>query len=190
MPYIQLRLRLGCVLVSVSVFGLAACGEEVPTPMAAENLQRLEADMTFYDMETYLAQDGIRSGMLRADSAYQFEDSAKTYLWNMDMTLFYEDGSDRARIQADSAVLENRTEQLVARGNVIAEVADEGIRIESPELQYDPTGAQIWTDSSVVLTQNGAVQRGTCFRSDLQFTNWEICSPVGDIPTETPGGGR
>ena len=83
--------RLGGVLLGVSAFGLAACGEEVPTPMAADNLQRLEADMTFYDMETYLAQDGIRSGTLRADSAYQFEDSAKTYLWNMDMTLYYEE---------------------------------------------------------------------------------------------------
>ncbi len=185
-----LRLFRRAALLSVCVVGLAACGDEAPTPVADPDLRSLESDGVFYEMETYLRQDGIRSGILRADSAYQFSDSAKTYLWAMDMTLFYEDGRDRAWIKADSAVLETRTEQLVARGNVVAEVADEGIRIESPELQYDPTGAQIWTDSSVVLTQNGAVQRGTCFRSDLQFTNWEICSPVGDIPSENPGGGR
>ena len=176
-------------LAGLIVVSVAACGEDAPTPVADPDLRSLEADGIFYEMETYLRQDGIRSGVLRADSAYQFSDSAKTYLWDMDMTLFYEDGRDRAWIRADSAVLETRTEQLVARGNVVAEVADEGIRIESPELQYDPTGAQIWTDSSVVLTQDGAVQRGSCFRSDLQFTNWEICSPVGDIPTEDPGGG-
>ena len=180
--------RFLALVVGVGLLGAVACGEEAPTPVADSDLRSLEADGIFYEMETYLRQDGIRSGVLRADSAYQFSDSAKTYLWAMDMTLFYEDGRDRARIEADSAVLETRTEQLVARGNVVAEVADEGIRIESPELQYDPTGAQIWTDSSVVLTQDGAVQRGTCFRSDLQFTNWEICSPVGDIPTD-PGGG-
>ena len=185
-----LRGRLLGVALAMLVVWIPACTEETPTPMADGDLRSLEADMTFHDMETYLRLDGIRSGVILADSAYQFEDSAKTYLWAMDMTLYYEDGRDRARITADSAVLENRAEQLVARGNVVAEVADEGIRIESPELRYDPTGAQIWTDSAVVLTQNDAVQRGSCFRSDLQFRNWEICSPVGDIPTENPGGGR
>lgn len=185
----RLRNRLTGLVLGVLVVAIPACSDDTPTPMADPDLRSLAADMTFHEMETYLRQDGIRSGVIRADSAYQFEDSAKTYLWHMEMTLYYEDGRDRARIEADSAVLENRTEQLVARGNVVAEVADEGIRIESPELRYDPTGAQIWTDSAVVLTQDGAVQRGSCFRSDLQFTNWEICSPVGDIPTERPGGG-
>jgi LPS export ABC transporter protein LptC len=185
-----LRNRLVGVALAMLLVWIPACSDETPTPMADPDLRSLQADMTFHEMETYLRQDGIRSGVIRADSAYQFEDSAKTYLWQMDMTLYYEDGRDRARIVADSAVLENRTEQLVARGNVVAEVADEGIRIESPELRYDPTGAQIWTDSAVVLTQDGAIQRGSCFRSDLQFTNWEICSPVGDIPTGDPGGGR
>ncbi|MEJ2539337.1 MAG: LPS export ABC transporter periplasmic protein LptC [Gemmatimonadota bacterium] len=185
----KIRRRLIPVLTVLSLVVVGACEEDAPTPVADPDLRSLQADGIFYGMETYLRQDGIRSGMVEADSAYQFTDSAKTYLWQMEMTLFYEDGRDRAWIRADSAVLETRTEQLVARGNVVAEVADEGVRIESPELQYDPTASQIWTDSSVVLTQDGAVQRGTCFRSDLQFRNWEICSPVGDIPTREPGGG-
>jgi len=183
--------RRAMLLVAALLTGLfAASADERSTAVADPELRALEADGIFYGMQTFLRQDGIRSGRVEADSAYQFTDSAKSYLWQMEMTLFYEDGRDRAWIQADSAVLETRTEQLVARGNVIAEVSDEGIRIESPELRYDPTGSQIWSDSAVVLTQNGAVQRGSCFRSDLQFRNWEICSPVGDIPTDVRGPGR
>lgn len=175
-------------VIAAGLAGLAAaCGEEPATTLAGQDLRALEADQIVYGMETFLRQNGIRSGRVEADSAYQFTDSAKSYLWQMEMELFHEGGEHRAWIRADSAVLETRTDQLVARGNVVAEVSDEGIRIESAELRYDPTGSQIWSDSSVVLTQDGAVQRGTCFRSDLQFRNWEICSPVGDIPTDGSG---
>lgn len=185
----SLDLRHVATLASVVLVGVVAgCDESVPTPQAPMDLRAIEADNITYGLRTFLSQNGIRSGTVRADSAYQFSDSSRSYLWEMDMTLFYEDGRDRANIRADSAVLNTRTEELTARGNVVAEVMDEGMRIESSELHYDPTGEQIWSDSSVVLSRDGAVQRGTCFRSDLQFSNWEICNPVGDIINEGDAG--
>jgi hypothetical protein len=57
--------------------------------------------------------------------------------------------------------------------------------IESSELQYDPSASQIWRDSATTITQDdGSTTRGTSFRSDLMFQNWELQNPVGVIPTE------
>jgi LPS export ABC transporter protein LptC len=153
--------------------------------MVDENLRRVEAEGILYGVKSYLRTNGIRSGVVFADSAYQFPDSSQTRLYAMEMTLYHDDGRDRARIEADSAVLHQRTEELTAWGHVVAQVLDQGMTIESSELQYDPSASQIWSDSATTITQDdGSTTRGTSFRSDLMFQNWELQNPVGVIPTE------
>ncbi len=164
---------------------VTACQEETSTSMVDDNLRRVQAEGILYGVKSFLATNGIRAGVVFADSAYQFPDSSQTRLYVMEMTLYHEDGRDRARIVADSAILHQRTEELTAWGNVVARVLDEGMTIEGPELHYDPSASQIWSDSATTITQaDGSTTRGTSFRSDLTFQNWELQNPVGVIPTE------
>ena len=168
----------------------AACGDDAATPVADESLLSLGDVGVLYGMRSYLHTEGTRSGEVAADSAFEVPDSSQTRLFGMEMTLYYEDGRDRARVRADSAILNQRTEQLTAWGNVVARVLDQGIEVASSELRYDPQGQQIWSDSATVITRDdGSVTRGTAFRSDLVFQNWELANPVGDVPSDPPGGG-
>lgn len=176
--------RLPPVAAALAVALAAACGEEPSNPVAADALRLLDADAVSYGMKTYLTTDGIRTGEVFSDSAYQFNDSSRSHLFGMRMKLFHDDGRDRAVITADSAVLYQQTQELTARGNVVAVVQDQGVQIESPELHYNPDAERIWSDSASVLTRDGSVTRGSCFESDLVFENWSICDPVGDIPSE------
>jgi LPS export ABC transporter protein LptC len=173
------------VALAALLFPLGACEEETAMSTVDENLRRVQAEGILYGVKSYLRTNGIRSGVVFADSAYQFPDSSQTRLYAMEMTLYHEDGRDRARIEADSAVLHQRTEELTAWGHVVAQVLDQGMTIESSELQYDPSASQIWSDSATTITQDdGSTTRGTSFRSDLMFQNWELQNPVGVIPTE------
>ena len=48
--------------------------------------------------------------------------------------------------------MNERTEEMVARGDVVLIVHSDGRRIESPELHYDPNRDRIWSDSTTVQT--------------------------------------
>lgn len=177
-------------LMAAGALALAACESQPDTPVAAENLIAIGADALIFGMENYLTADGVRSGVVRADSAYQFNDSSVNHLFGVDMTLFDDDGRPRAHLTAETGVLQQRTEEMVARGNVVLRVQEQGVVVETSELFYDPQGERIWSDSASTMRRNGQTQRGTCFESDLQFTNVRVCDPVGAIiGRDDPGAG-
>ena len=52
--------------------------------------------------------------------------------------------------------------------------------IESAEIYYEPDIDRIWSDSATVRTLNdGTVQRGTAFESDMSFENLRIANMTG-----------
>lgn len=161
--------------------GLVACQEEPSTTVAGEGLQELAADNVVYGLEEILTQDGVRSGIVRADSAYVFGDSALSHLYEVDMTLYNDQGRDRAHLTADRGVLHQRSELMTAEGNVVLRVLDQGVTVETSRLRYDPSSQMISSDTVSTFRRDGKVQHGTCFRSDLQFTSYSVCQPVGAI---------
>jgi LPS export ABC transporter protein LptC len=179
-------------LVTGSI-GIAACSGSEPTLVADESLVGIEADAVVFDMEDYLTNDGIRSGVIRADTAHVFDDSSEVKMWGVDMTLFHEDGTERARVTSERGTLDRQSEEMTAYGNVVLVVDQGAQRVESSELHYDPDGDRIWSDSSSVFTREGRVTRGTCFRSDLSFRNYTVCNirgAAGSIQrTPSVGGG-
>lgn len=180
--------RLGALAAVAAAAVLVACDETPNTTIAAEALTELEADGVIYGMDDYMETEGIRSGRIKADSAHVFNDSSVIHLWNLDMVLYHEDGRERATITAERGTLHQRSNKMVARGDVVAQMAASPERIESPELHYDPSRDQIWSDSTTVrVLPTGQTTRGSCFRSDLELRNWTICDVRG--AAGAPGGG-
>lgn len=186
--------RLLTVLLAVVLAGgAAACtGEGGPGILRDD----FPSEGVLYGMRSYLHTQGTRTGVVEADSAYEHPDSSITFLYGMDMRLYHEStsggaraGEDRARIQADLGRLNQRTEELVATGNVVARVVDQGMEITTSVLEYDPTSERIWSDSATTIRRDdGSVTRGSAFESDLTFSSWKLLDPVGDIPAD--GGGE
>ena len=52
-----------------------------------------------------------------------------------------------------------------------------------------PGAERIWSDSATVYTDEGRVTRGSCFRSNLDFTNLEVCAIRGSAGVRREGGG-
>lgn len=168
----------------------SACGAPTTAGVADEALTRIDADNVTYGMRSYLTAEGVRSGEVMADSAYMFyRDSSVVHLFTVEMTVFNERGLEHARVVADSGRLDERSERMVAWGNVVVTLPEGNRRIETSELHYDPPAESIWSDSSVVITQDGRVTRGSSFRSSLTFENWSIGNPVGAATLRPPAGG-
>jgi len=170
--------KLGVLVGAVCIGG---CEDVQPTLVADETLVGIDADAVLFDMEDYLSSEGVRSGVVRADTAHVYNDSSEIRMWGVEMTLFHEDGSERAHVTSEQGTLDSVTEEMTARGNVVLVMNQGAQRVESPELHYD---------SNSVFTRDGRVTRGTCFRSDLSFTTYSVCNirgSAGAIRGDGPG---
>lgn len=173
------------VWAMMALAGAAACGDEAEAPMVDGAF--LDIDYIIMEqMENTITLNGVRNGLVISDSSYIYEDSSTAQLFGVEMTLYTEAGVEESLLTADRGWLNERTDELTAIGNVVLTIPRDGRRIETSELHYDPVRDQISSDSSTVSVQNGNRTRATCgFESDLNFRNFDLCGPVGDIP----GGG-
>jgi LPS export ABC transporter protein LptC len=160
---------------------LAACDGGPGGPTGVGYIE-LPADQVFVDVTQSLNTAGVRAALLRADTVYMFNDSAKAHLRILDLTVYDEDGVVKTTVRSQRGELHTVTEAMVARGNVVV-VTDAGARrIETEELHYDPSRNQIWSDVPFVMHENGSVTRGQSFRSDSEFRNFEAIGATGRIP--------
>ena len=126
--------------------------------------------------------DGVRQGRVEADTAYAYADSSELSIIGMHVVFYDDDGRERATVTADRGHMNQRSQRMEAEGNVVLIVAADGRKIESPELNYDPSRDLIWSDSATVQTlKNGQVTRGSSFKSDLEFKNITIANPRGAV---------
>lgn len=176
------------IAAMAAVAAAAACGDETQAPVV--DAAFLDVDyIIMEEMENTLTQNGVRSGIVISDSSYVYEDSSTVQLFGVQMTLYTDLGVEKSRLTAERGWLNERTDELTALGNVVLTIPADGRRIETPELHYDPVRDEISSDSSTIQILNGSRTRATCgFTSDLEFRNFRLCGPVGDIPTRGPGG--
>ena len=172
--------RCGRVVRGVAAVLLAACDQSVSTPLAGGELQQMQADQVVFAMQSYITTSGVREGSIRADTAYVFQDSAVVDLRGMEVTFYDEEGRARATVNGRVGEWNQDTDRMVARGDVVLLVHQDGSRIESEEIHYDPTNDRIWSDSATTRTDaQGAVTRGSAFESDLDFADLRILNVRG-----------
>ena len=139
--------------------------------MVSPDLLEMDADGVIYGMSSVITVEGVREGMVRADTAYFYEDSANVELRQLSLTVYTEEGRERALVTAEQGWLNLDTNEMVARGNAVLTVRAENRIIESAELHYDPSADRIWSDSATVQRYQGTVSEGSSFESNLDFTN-------------------
>ncbi|MFQ5536582.1 MAG: LPS export ABC transporter periplasmic protein LptC [Gemmatimonadota bacterium] len=174
------RLPWRVALLGAAALLAGACDEPTNTPVASPDLMAMQADQVMYDMVSYLTASGVRQGRVQADTAYVYTDSSKIVIRGLQLVFYNEDGRARATVTAREGEINQTTDAMVARGNVVLVVHEDGRKIESPELHYDPDRDKIWSDSTTVQTEkDGTVTRGSAFESDLEFRNVRISNIRG-----------
>lgn len=177
-PSSSLRRRVLPVLVAWLVpLLVAACGGE-GDPVSGRDFSDLPADQVMIGLDTDIKDMGVLRARLHADTAHQWEDSARTLMFPVDLKLYGENGGETGHLTAREGELESRTNRMVARGNVVL-VTSDGRRIETEELHYDPQSHRIWSDVRTVLIEGDQRIEGTGFRSDDQMQNLEVFGSTG-----------
>jgi len=180
----QIRRWVGVLALAAAAIG---CGEENTAPVAAPELLATGADWVTTGMTQNITVSGVRQGEVYADTAYGYQDSTTVILTNPVLTLFTDAGVQRARVTAEWGKLNQNTQVMIARGTVVLTIQAGNRRVESSELNYDPNGDRIWSDSLTVMHEEGRVVTGMGFDSDLEFRN-TVVGP-GSIRRTGSGGG-
>jgi LPS export ABC transporter protein LptC len=88
---------------------------------------------------------------------------------------FYDAGGDsvESTLTAEGGTVDEETRELLARGDVVVLTSD-GIRLESPELRWDPEIEKITTETEVMVADGDNVLHGQGITSDIHLKSYVI----------------
>ena len=169
---------------------LWGCAEENPAPIASPELLESGASQVIYLMVTKITVDGVQEARIEADTAFLYPDSSLYSLRNPTLILYNELGAERARVVSRRGRFNFNTKELLAQGDVVLTISEGDRQVETQELNYDPSGDRIWSDSASVMREGTTVTRGQSFESDLDFRRAVVLNGsitrTGDDPGSSP----
>ncbi len=162
------------VLMCASVvFAAVACSSKKQPPVAAHSPLADSADQVMYGMRFVLTDKGLNRALLQSDTAYFFDENTRIELEKVHTTFFTSTGAKNALLTSERGRYNSRTNNMVARKNVVV-VTEDGRRLTTPELTYNQQTNQISSDSAFVMTEPNRRLEGVGFRSDPDMKNIQI----------------
>ena len=161
-----------------------ACQDPGATPPVNPGGVRDTADQTMFGVRLMLADRGIQRAQMHADTAFTFEDNTKTELRKVRTVFFTETGLKNGTLTSRQGTYNVRSGNMEARGNVVV-VSEDGRRLETPQLRYDPARNEISGDSAFVLTEPTQRVSGVGFRADPNLNNVTILSNASGSTTRS-----
>jgi LPS export ABC transporter protein LptC len=168
------------VMCALAFVGAIACSQKKQPPVAAHSPLADSADQVMYGARFNLTDKGLQRANLVADTAYFFEDNTRIELEKVHTTFFTTTGAKNAVLTSERGRYNNRTNNMVARKNVVV-VSDDGRRLTTPELNYNQQTNEISSDSAFVMTEPNRRVEGIGFRSDPDMKNIRILKGASGI---------
>lgn len=160
---------------------LAACGSGGTGNAARGEPTALQADKVVIGVRHYITTDGIRQALLKADTAFFYNETDPIEFRQVELTIYGATGEVAAILTAEMALLDPHTEAMEAKGNVVIVAPEDDQRVETEELHYDPNLDRLWSDQPTTLTREGRPTRGEGFTSDGRGQNVKIIRPSGHV---------
>ena len=161
------------VLALAALIAAAACQEPGATPPVAAAASKDTADQTLFGIRLVLSDHGIQRALMQADTAFAYEDNTRTELRVVRSTFYTEAGVKNGTLTSRDGTYNTRSGIMEARGNVVV-ISEDGRKLETPQLRYDPGRNEISSDSAFVLTTPTDIIEGTGFTADPNLNTVRI----------------
>lgn len=180
-------MRRAAILSGILLLAAGGCGQESTTPAAMNESIDLAADQVTNGVTIDLLDGGVRTAIVRSDSAYTF--GRYSELFGVDATFNTETGAENGTVTSEFGVYDMDTKVFIARGDVVLITqGPEGPRqLETDELHYGIAEDRIWTDQPFTLIEGDRITQGTRFRTDSNFQTWEVSGvqTTGTVRSDT-----
>lgn len=168
-------------LLIVSTIVLCSCQEQADVQPVGED-PYLDAPLHLsHDIKVVFLDSGDTRAELDAGVAMMYEDRKETILGQGMRVIFYNrtTGLQAAVLTADSAVIDDRTKDMTAIGNVVVKSDSNQTTLETSRLVWDQTTEKIRTNEYVVITSPTEVLEGHGLISDQYLTSYRIFNVKG-----------
>jgi len=171
-----IKLGLGILLL------LSACGKEEPK---APQLPLDVPDQVIENTTITFTEQGVKSAVIYAKhlEVYEKKDLRKTKGVRVDF--YNEEGNHTSALVADSGLIREKRQNVEALGNVVV-TTEEGIKLETASLRWDPQKRKIVTDDFVKITKKKDVITGYGLEADEELKHFVIKKSVKGKITEIP----
>lgn len=176
------------VAVLAAAASFVACRDTAAPPAASRSELPDSADQMMFGMKHALTAGGVRRADLRADTALFYDQGNRVDLRRVNTVFYTVGGAPNGTMVAQRGALDQRTQVLDARGDVVVTSVD-GRKLTSPHVVYERSANQITSDTSFVFTRppNGTLS-GIGFRADPQLRNVTVLRGAGGTvrPSASP----
>jgi len=161
------------VVALTMMVAAVACEEPGATPPVGRSAAGDTADQTLFGVRLTLADHGVQRALLQADTAFSYEDNTRTELRVVRTTFYTETGVKDGTLTSREGTYNSRAGNMEARGNVVV-VSEDGRRLVTQQLRYEPQRNEITGDSAFVLTRPGEELSGIGFRTDPNLSRINV----------------
>jgi len=135
-------------------------------------------DQEIWNAMIIVTRNGEPDSRIFASHMVQYPDSDEMIISDSMRIDFYRDGKHESYLIADSGMVNDRTEDIVAIGNVVM-VSDSGFTAYTDSLFWLNDSDKVYTNSAIQIYSEEDTLYGTDFVSDTRFENWTIFNPLG-----------
>lgn len=172
-------------------FLLSACSDQTASTQTEPSIFDGGADQVMVGVEQYLTRDGVRRGVLNADTALTFEDASEIQLRKLEIRFFDEAGEDRGVLTSESGVYDLATGDMTVRGNVDLRgglAAGPPSRLDTDSLIYAAAADELRAPGRWTLTRpDGTVEQGRGLVTDpglrrISNADYSVETPDVEVP--------
>ena len=166
----------------VIFFMISACGKEEPEapefPMDIPDQVMENTTITF-------TEEGVKSAVIYAKHLAVYEKLDLKKARGVRVDFYDQEGNHTSVLVADSGLIQEKRQNLEALGNVVV-TTEEGIKLETSSLRWDPQKRKIVTDDFVKITKKKDVITGYGLEADEELEHLVIKKRVKGKITEIP----
>jgi len=173
--------RIEQIILLILLF-VSACGKEESNAPAVSGTV---PDQVMENSTITFSEEGIRSAVIWAKHVEVYEKLDLKKAKQVRADFYDKEGNHTSFLVADSGMIQERKRQFEALGNVVV-TTDEGIKLVTQTLRWDPLITKIVTDDFVTITRGKDVITGYGLETDQRLKHFIIKKQVKGKIEELP----
>jgi len=165
------------VVLSFFVLGIVSCTDDTAKQSTVNTaLVDLIPSNTLWDFSMMLTDSSFVKAKISSRKARLYGERQESYLDTNVIVDFLTPGGKRsARLTCDSAHIDNRTNNMWAKGKVIIVSDSSHTRVETSVMMWDNTRRKLYSNEYVKIQRPGElIEGGVGFESDESLRNYRI----------------